>query len=136
VALARYALRRPHEPDFNYFAGDRFGLFLDIGANIGTSAMRNMEWAALAASDEPGTLTLHIPQRGGARTGDASLDLDTLAWVKVDVEGHADAVLRGAEDTIRRCRPAGDGGVGRKDEPGGARVLRPSRLLSARVEWA
>lgn len=38
--LARFALRRPHEPDFSAFAGSpREGLFLDVGANSGTSAL-------------------------------------------------------------------------------------------------
>jgi FkbM family methyltransferase len=38
---ARFALRRPSEPDFAAFAlfGDRRGLFLDVGANIGQSAL-------------------------------------------------------------------------------------------------
>lgn len=39
-ALARYAARRPHDPDFAAFAtcrGD--GLFLDVGASIGQSAL-------------------------------------------------------------------------------------------------
>ena len=39
--LGRYLRRRPHEIDFEYFSqcADREGLFLDIGANAGTSAM-------------------------------------------------------------------------------------------------
>jgi FkbM family methyltransferase len=39
--LARYALRRPHEPDFAVFGlfADRPGLFLDVGANAGQSAL-------------------------------------------------------------------------------------------------
>ena len=35
-----------------------------------------------------------------------TLNLDRVAFVKVDVEGHEPAVIRGALDTIRRCRPA------------------------------
>jgi FkbM family methyltransferase len=39
--FGRYLLRRPHEPDFAVFAGfpDRTGLFLDVGANAGQSAL-------------------------------------------------------------------------------------------------
>lgn len=39
--LLRYAMRRPHEADFACFAHyvDRKGLFLDIGANSGVSAL-------------------------------------------------------------------------------------------------
>lgn len=41
VQVARYLLRRAHEPDFAAFRGfaARDGIFLDIGANAGTSAM-------------------------------------------------------------------------------------------------
>jgi hypothetical protein len=39
--LARYALRKPHEPEFAAFGlfPDSTGLFLDIGANSGASAL-------------------------------------------------------------------------------------------------
>ena len=41
TGLLRLALRRPHEPDFAAFAlfGERRGIFLDVGANIGQSAL-------------------------------------------------------------------------------------------------
>lgn len=40
-ALARYALRRPHDPDYGAFGlfPNRRGLFLDVGANAGMSAL-------------------------------------------------------------------------------------------------
>jgi FkbM family methyltransferase len=40
-ALARYWLRRPHEPAYAAFAcfPERAGLFLDVGANVGMSAL-------------------------------------------------------------------------------------------------
>jgi FkbM family methyltransferase len=40
-ALARFLARQPHEPEYAVFAlfGDRDGLFLDIGANAGMSAL-------------------------------------------------------------------------------------------------
>jgi len=39
--LVRFAARRPHDPDFAAFAkfGDRPGVFLDVGANTGQSAL-------------------------------------------------------------------------------------------------
>ena len=38
--VARFAARRPHEPDFAWFAGlEGDGLFLDVGANSGQSAL-------------------------------------------------------------------------------------------------
>jgi FkbM family methyltransferase len=41
LQIARYLARRPHEPEFAAFAqfGARAGMFLDVGANTGTSAM-------------------------------------------------------------------------------------------------
>jgi FkbM family methyltransferase len=40
-AIARFALRRPHEPDFAAFGlfPDRDGMLLDVGANAGMSAL-------------------------------------------------------------------------------------------------
>lgn len=40
-ALARYLSRRPHDPDFRAFShfAERRGLFLDVGASIGQSAL-------------------------------------------------------------------------------------------------
>jgi FkbM family methyltransferase len=41
VVLSRYAARRPHEPDFAFFARfkDEDRAFLDVGANLGQSAI-------------------------------------------------------------------------------------------------
>ena len=41
VELTRYVTRRPHEPEFAVFGlfPDRTGLFLDVGANTGASAL-------------------------------------------------------------------------------------------------
>jgi FkbM family methyltransferase len=103
----RFALRRLSEPDFaaiRHFQ-DREGVFLDVGANIGQSAMsfrlvhrtapilsieanprleadlrfvkrfvRRFDYRMCAASDEAGSLTLHVPvYRGLTLTGDASM---------------------------------------------------------------
>jgi FkbM family methyltransferase len=172
-AVGRYRRGELHEPDFGYFRrfADDDGLFLDVGANLGMSALSvrtvlprarivsiepnplhqpdlrrvakrvgNMEVLQLAASDRPGQLELHVPTwRGVPITGEASLSreavlasdqlrervdsphfairsfvvpvrsLDELAlaprFVKVDVQGVADAVLRGMADTLAAHRP-------------------------------
>jgi FkbM family methyltransferase len=176
-ALGRYACRQPHEDDFRYFArhGQQDGLFLDVGANLGQSAMSirivlpkarilslepnpvhrrdlaftaklvcNMDVRTLAAGASRGELTLHVPVwRGAPLTGEASLNRDAIfssstlidrlghamhgpqfriasfdvpilpidelgidpRWMKIDVQGTAPAVIRGARDTINRSRP-------------------------------
>jgi FkbM family methyltransferase len=107
-AWLRFALRRLNEPDFAGFRHfqDRDGVFLDIGANIGQSAMsfrrvhrtapilsieanprlerdlrfvkrfvRRFDYRICAASDEAGSLPLHVPvYRGLTLTGEASVD--------------------------------------------------------------
>jgi FkbM family methyltransferase len=85
---------------------------------------------SLALSDRPGTVSLCMPVVGGvvvtgcstvspAATatypGHRAMDvpMDTLdnvyggqaGFIKIDVEGHEQAVLDGAIETIRRCRP-------------------------------
>jgi FkbM family methyltransferase len=176
-AVRRYRRGEVHEPDFAFFRryADDDGLFLDVGANLGMSALSvravlprvrivsiepnplhrpdlrhvarrvgNMEVFQLAASERPGQLELHVPTwRGVPITGEASLSreavlgsdqlrarlgagmesarfavrsfvvpvrpLDELAlaphFVKVDVQGLADAVLRGLADTLAAHRP-------------------------------
>jgi FkbM family methyltransferase len=104
----RFVLRRPNEPDFAAFRHfrDRDGVFLDVGANIGQSAMsfrcvhrtapilaieanprlerdlrlvkyfvRRFDYRICAASDEAGSLTLHVPvYRGLTLIGEGSMD--------------------------------------------------------------
>jgi FkbM family methyltransferase len=106
--LARYYARRPHEPDFALFGEfpERTGLFLDVGANSGLSALsfrvfnrtapilsiepnpthepdlrrlrrilRRFDYRIMAAGEENGTATLHVPLAGEvALTGEASLE--------------------------------------------------------------
>ncbi|PKU24463.1 FkbM family methyltransferase [Telmatospirillum siberiense] len=35
-----------------------------------------------------------------------SYDLQSVSFIKIDVEGHEEAVLKGAANTLKRCRPA------------------------------
>ena len=83
---------------------------------------------AVALSDEPGQASLHVPvMAGSARAGLASLEprageteevevpvmrLDDVigdevrvSFIKCDVEGHEDAVMRGASGLLARDRP-------------------------------
>jgi FkbM family methyltransferase len=91
--------------------------------------LRNVECWNWAASDASGVATMQIPQMQGGRnyyqarivdasapgagirvslrTLDAALaDLHPIAFVKCDVEGHELACVRGAQDLLRRDRPA------------------------------
>ena len=175
--LVRFARRRPHEEDFAAFAQiERSGIFLDVGANTGTSALsfralrrdtpivsieanpfhrddlafvgrlvRPFEFRIMAASDHEGTETLYVPMYGKlALTGEASfsreralrpywlrqqfgpgsgrecdihevdvrlcpideLDLPAPGWVKIDVEGAEEQVLRGMQNLLATHRPA------------------------------
>jgi FkbM family methyltransferase len=77
----------------------------------------------VALSDAPSTATLWLPDGDGeaslirhenrpavgsvsvqCRTLD-SYGLDEVGFIKIDVEGHEQKVLKGARETIERCRP-------------------------------
>jgi FkbM family methyltransferase len=129
-AWLKFLLRRPNEPDFAAFRHfqDRDGVFLDVGANIGQSAMsfrrvhptapilsieanprlerdlrlvkrfvRRFDYRICAASDEAGSLTLHVPvYRGLTLTGEGSVDAASARepyWTRQQgVAGSGDAV--------------------------------------------
>jgi FkbM family methyltransferase len=85
---------------------------------------------AVAVSDEPGVTTMRVLESAPGRSTidnhntltDAGNDrvstievpvvrlddlkLDQVGFIKIDVEGHELAVLRGAADTLKRSRPA------------------------------
>jgi FkbM family methyltransferase len=84
----------------------------------------NVEVIASAASDHTGGADIWIPESTGPNGVNSlvrnathshavrvptvtvdSLGLDGVTFAKIDVEGHETAVLRGAEQTVRRCRP-------------------------------
>ncbi len=67
-AVGRYLLRVPHDPDFRTFArfSEREGLFLDVGANIGQSAM--------SLRGLTGTLAAHRPILLVERSGESEVE--------------------------------------------------------------
>lgn len=100
-------------------------LFAELSRRLGTSAAAHQ----IALSDEAGTAELRVPRRRkgysnqGATLAHASLngtaygavqvraarlddlDLGDVGFIKIDVEGHELAVLRGATALLARCRP-------------------------------
>ncbi|MCB1993155.1 MAG: FkbM family methyltransferase [Geminicoccaceae bacterium] len=101
----------------------------ELAALLRETFGKRVEVLACGLSDTEGTLTLWIPRRGGrelvgrssmmreaiaefelrsievpVRTLD-SLGLDDVGFMKVHAEGHEFAILRGARQTLERCRP-------------------------------
>lgn len=96
--------------------------------NMRTLGVRNVRLVSAAASDRDGEVMIEIPRyRGGheamtdariveqptnlrhfsvATVRIDSLNLNRLDFMKVDVEGHEILAVRGALETIERCRPA------------------------------
>jgi FkbM family methyltransferase len=94
----------------------------------------------VALSDRVGMGSLWLPPRGLGSEGVASLDhssgaddieisvhtirlddleLERVGFVKIDVEGHELRVLRGATETVRRCRPTLMVEIEERAPPGG-----------------
>lgn len=94
----------------------------DICRKLERLAPSNVTALNVALSDHSGTATLHVPPAG---FGEASLQargkdieavavelrtldsyqLDDLGFLKVDVEGHEESLLRGAASTIQKFLP-------------------------------
>ncbi|GAA4680385.1 hypothetical protein GCM10023347_38890 [Streptomyces chumphonensis] len=97
-----------------------------LAATLRSTAPGNVRVVEAAAAESEGTATLWLPTGGGERGVSSlvrrdrlhsmglqvrtvsvdGLELDDVRLVKVDVDGHEAAVLRGAERTLARCRPA------------------------------
>lgn len=125
VGYYTYALKRlgrnvvSFEPDRTY--GNRLRALLGGAAQIETVAL----------SSHPGTGIIRVPRVSGGAYGGSlaslsenavpdenvassyetelrtldSYGFDDVAFIKIDVEGHEEAVLAGAEETLRRCKP-------------------------------
>jgi FkbM family methyltransferase len=125
--VARFVARVPHEPDFAAFAffGDRQGLFLDIGANTGQSALAfRLFHRAPILSLEPNPL--HdgdlrfvrrligdfdfLPVAAGERNGAAVLRVPTVRGVEVTGEGTLGEPC--ADDDWARQQVGAPGGTG------------------------
>ena len=74
--------------------GGRF-VFDESDENYGATSAKPMSEAAMAAGGQDQVLSLSID----------SLQLRRADFIKIDVEGAESAVLVGASETIRRCRP-------------------------------
>ncbi len=105
--------------------------FARLRAAFGASVPRHVELRAEAVGDVPGEMVLSVPvmEDGAAAEQWASvtkdfaafgvasrssrvkvvtldaLALETVSAIKLDVEGHEYAALRGARETLVRCRP-------------------------------
>jgi len=88
------------------------------------AAPANVEVVEAAASDQVGEADIWVPGAAGPNGVNSlvrnathsramrvrtvtvdSLELDDVRFAKIDVEGHELPVLRGAEQTVRRCQP-------------------------------
>lgn len=102
----------------------------ELAARLSAAALRNVSVHCAALSNKIGSASLHIPphRRGGLDDPSGSLQrraswgeggtsfavrlltLDSFGFrdidlIKIDVEGHEEAVLEGAWNTIDECRP-------------------------------
>jgi FkbM family methyltransferase len=93
-----------------------------LAGDLGRNHLQNVVLHECGLSDEPGTLTLRIPEFGPAgasfggsdgicmdglpvRVGDGMLVGEDPVLIKIDVEGFETRVIRGLTRTIMRARP-------------------------------
>ncbi len=81
-----------------------------IGAAVSNHVGEAGIWLAHSASGAEGVSSLHRREIHGVSKKVALITVDQLAldevsFMKIDVEGHEIPVLRGAMETIKRCRP-------------------------------
>jgi len=109
----------------------------------------------LVQNQGAGATTSHLPYQGETAAGenavaveavalDALIERDQLAppqFVKIDIEGHAAAALRGAQNVLTRHRPVLLVSMHSPDEVEGVRVqteplgYHPCSLDGSRVDW-
>jgi FkbM family methyltransferase len=98
AALKRYASRRTDMVVHSCALSDRDGpasFTVPMNTRVDRSGC-----ARISNLEAPGETTLTVD----VRTLD-SFGFDDVDFIKIDVEGHERAVLTGASETIRRCRP-------------------------------
>ena len=103
-------------------ARDLASMFTSVGAAVRVEAVALSDQPGVAAmrvvESEPGRSTIDTDNTLGDVTASGvhsvdvpvkrldDLHLNDVGLIKIDVEGHELAVLRGAADTLTRCRPA------------------------------
>ncbi len=111
-----------------------------LAKRLSASGIRNLTVHNVALSDSTGIAELHVPKAHGEaslRTLDVPVDtvqvplttldsfeLENVGFFKVDVEGHEEALLHGAENTLQRNSPLIYIEVEERHNPGGiARIV-------------
>lgn len=90
-----------------------------LARRLGASGIRGLTMHNCALSDTMGVAELHVPRNSNGEASLRTLDVPTITvqvplrtidsfdfsdvgFFKIDVEGHEEALLRGAENTLRR----------------------------------
>lgn len=128
-----------------------------LRSNLDWLGLSNVDAFPVAVSDDAAMVEMTVPRYaqgganyyeariGGARTSkaetvqvttvrldDVFADLDRVDVIKCDVEGHELSVLRGADELLRRCRPAWLMELsGNPDDPASAAAEVVSRMRAA-----
>jgi FkbM family methyltransferase len=129
-------------------------IFHMLCANLALNGIANVATYQNGVGGEPGVLMVSSPgtqemanfggislaEQGNEAVGILTLDslgLERLDFVKIDVEGMEEAVIRGGETTIRRLKPKlyveNDGGEEKIEKS--ASLIRAIRDLGYRLWW-